>query len=488
MNIILEKGLEVIRSVTPIFLFVMAIHFFLVPFDSAILLAFILGTLLIVIGLSFFLTGVDIAITPIGEYLGKGVAKSNKLIVLIPVGLLLGFVISVAEPSLLVLGNQISLVTDGAMSSLQLVLVVSIGIAVMVTLGLLRIVYKWTFIKVIGISYLIILVLSLFTTSEFISIAFDASGATTGVITVPFLLALSMGLSTIEKNSVRSGEDSFGLVAIASAGAIMAVMFADILISTGTLTGDLTISFGFQETLLQSIVDISVQQMGEALLSISPIAIIFLFYHFTLLKLPKRRIRRIIMGIIYVILGLILFLTGVNFGFMNVGSIIGYELTQFDHYNWLYILSFILGVVTILAEPAVSVLTTQIERVTAGALKPGFIYTALAIGVGIATLLASLRTTQFGLELWHLLLPGYIIAFGLSYFVPSTIVSMAFDAGGVASGPMTGTFILAFIQGAAQGVTDASVMVDGFGMIALVALMPIITIQVFGLVYTLQKK
>lgn len=488
MNIILEKGLEVIRSVTPIFLFVMAIHFFLVPFDSAILLAFILGTLLIVIGLSFFLTGVDIAITPIGEYLGKGVAKSNKLIVLIPVGLLLGFVISVAEPSLLVLGNQISLVTDGAMSSLQLVLVVSIGIAVMVTLGLLRIVYKWTFIKVIGISYLIILVLSLFTTSEFISIAFDASGATTGVITVPFLLALSMGLSTIEKNSVRSGEDSFGLVAIASAGAIMAVMFADILISTGTLTGDLTISFGFQETLLQSIVDISIQQMGEALLSISPIAIIFLIYHFTLLKLPKRRIRRVIMGIIYVILGLILFLTGVNFGFMNVGSIIGYELTQFDHYNWLYILSFILGVVTILAEPAVNVLTTQIERVTAGALKPGFIYTALAIGVGIATLLASLRTTQFGLELWHLLLPGYIIAFGLSYFVPSTIVSMAFDAGGVASGPMTGTFILAFIQGAAQGVTDASVMVDGFGMIALVALMPIITIQVFGLVYTLQKK
>ncbi len=487
MNIVLEKGLEVIRSVTPIFLFVMAIHFFLVPFDSAILLAFILGTLLIVVGLSLFLTGVDIAITPIGEYLGKGVAKSNKLIVLIPVGLLLGFVISVAEPSLLVLGNQISLVTDGAMSSLQLVLVVSIGIAVMVTLGLLRIVYRWTFIKVIGISYLIILLLSLFTTSEFLSIAFDASGATTGVITVPFLLALSMGLSTIEKNSVRSGEDSFGLVAIASAGAIMAVMFADILISTGTLTGDLTISFGFQETLLQSIVDISVQQMGEALLSISPIAIIFLIYHFTLLKLPKRRIRRIIMGIIYVILGLILFLTGVNFGFMNVGSIIGYELTQFDHYNWLYILSFILGVVTILAEPAVNVLATQIERVTAGALKPGFIYTALAIGVGIATLLASLRTTQFGLELWHLLLPGYIIAFGLSYFVPSTIVSMAFDAGGVASGPMTGTFILAFIQGAAQGVTDASVMVDGFGMIALVALMPIITIQVFGLVYTLQK-
>lgn len=487
MNIILEKGLEVIRSVTPIFLFVMAIHFFLVPFDSAILLAFILGTLLIVIGLSFFLTGVDIAITPIGEYLGKGVAKSNKLIVLIPVGLLLGFVISVAEPSLLVLGNQISLVTDGAMSSLQLVLVVSIGIAVMVTLGLLRIVYRWTFIKVIGISYLIILLLSLFTTSEFLSIAFDASGATTGVITVPFLLALSMGLSTIEKNSVRSGEDSFGLVAIASAGAIMAVMFADILISTGTLTGDLTISFGFQETLLRSIVDISIQQMGEALLSISPIAIIFLIYHFTLLKLPKRRIRRVIMGIIYVILGLILFLTGVNFGFMNVGSIIGYELTQFDHYNWLYILSFILGVVTILAEPAVNVLATQIERVTAGALKPGFIYTALAIGVGIATLLASLRTTQFGLELWHLLLPGYIIAFGLSFFVPSTIVSMAFDAGGVASGPMTGTFILAFIQGAAQGVTDASVMVDGFGMIALVALMPIITIQVFGLVYTLQK-
>lgn len=487
MNIIVEKGLEVIRSVTPIFLFVIAIHFFLVPFDSVTLLAFILGTMLVVVGLSLFLTGVDIAITPIGEYLGKGVARSNKLIVLIPVGLLLGFVISVAEPSLLVLGNQISLVTNGAMSSTQLVVVVSIGIAVMAAMGLVRIVYRWSFIKIVGISYLIILVLSFFTSSEFLSIAFDASGATTGVITVPFLLALSMGVSSIEKNSVRSGEDSFGLVAIASTGAIMAVMFADLLISTGTLTGDLTISFGFEETLLRSITTISLQQVVEALLSISPIAIIFLIYHFTLLKLPRRQIRRIVMGIIYVIIGLILFLTGVNFGFMNIGSIIGYELTQFDHYNWLYILSFILGMVTILAEPAVNVLATQIERVTAGALKPGFIYTALAIGVGLATLMASFRTTHFGLELWHLLLPGYLIAFALSYFVPSTIVAMAFDAGGVASGPMTGTFILAFIQGAAQGVPDASVMIDGFGMIALVALMPIITIQVFGLIYTIQK-
>ncbi|WP_161878179.1 DUF1538 domain-containing protein [Alkalibacterium sp. MB6] len=489
MNIVVEKGLEVVRSVAPIFIFVLAIHFFLIPFDIATLGAFVLGTILIIIGLALFLTGVDTAITPIGENLGKGIARSNSLKILIPVGLLLGFVISVAEPSLLVLGNQIELVTSGAMSSIQLVITVSVGIAVMVALGLLRLVYRWSFIKVIGISYLLILILSFFTSTEFISIAFDASGATTGVITVPFLLAMAMGISTLSKSKVKnkSSDSSFGLVAIASAGAIIAVMIGDIFISTGTLSGDLSISFGFNESFLRSLATIGASQVGEALISILPIGLIFLIFNYAILKLKKRPLRRIVLGLFYNIVGLILFLTGVNFGFMNVGTLIGYQLTQFDNYMWLFILSFILGMVTILAEPAVNVLANQVETVTAGALKPSFIYIALAIGVGIATLLASLRTVYFGLELWHLLLPGYIIAFALSYFVDNSIVAMAFDAGGVASGPMTGTFILAFIQGAAQGVDHASVMIDGFGMIALVALMPIITIQISGFIYTMKS-
>lgn len=487
MPILIEKMLEVTRSVAPIFLFVLMIHFFLVPFSSSLLIAFFLGTLAIAIGLSLFLVGVDIAITPIGEYIGKGVAKSNRIYVLVTVGFLIGFIISAAEPSLTVLGNQISIVTSGTIDSFQLILTVSIGIAIMVVVGLLRIVYNLSFFKIIVSAYVLILILSFFTSSEFLSVAFDASGATTGSITVPFLLALSVGISSLKKNSVRSGEDSFGLVAIASVGAILAVMISNLINPTESLTGDLPIQFGFDQSMLSAFTSIGTDQAGDVLISILPIAILFFMYQITFLRLPRKRVNRIFIGMVYVIIGLILFLTGVNFGFMSIGSIIGYELIQSERFIWFFILSFGLGMVTILAEPAVSVLTSQIERVTAGALKPAFVLSALALGVGSATLIAGIRVVSYNLELWHILLPGYVLAIILSFFVPGNLVTMAFDAGGVASGPMTGTFILAFIQGAAEGMPNASVLVDGFGMIALVALMPIITIQLFGLIYALQK-
>lgn len=487
MNIIIEKLFQVTRSVTPIFLFVWLIHFFLVPFSQPILIAFVLGTLCIIIGLSLFLVGVELAISPIGKYIGKGIAWSNKINVLILTGFLLGFIISMAEPSLTVLGNQISLVTDGTIGSFRLVFIVSLGIAVMVVIGLLRIVYGWSFLRIMLVSYSIIAVLSLFTSTEFMSIAFDSSGATTGSITVPFLLALSAGISSLKKNSVRSGEDSFGLVAIASAGAVIAVMIGNLLNPTESLSGDLAISYGFEGTVLSNLFQISQDQLGDVLLAITPIAVLFILYQIIFLKLPKRKFNRVMLGVIYVVIGLLLFLTGVNFGFMNIGSIIGFELTSGGRIGWFYVLSFGLGMVTILAEPAVSVLTAQIERVTAGALKPAFILTALSVGVGAATLLAALRVTSADLELWHLLLPGYLLIFGMSFFNPKTIVTMAFDAGGVASGPMTATFILAFIQGAAEGQEGASVLIDGFGMIALVAMMPIVTIQLFGLVYAYKK-
>lgn len=396
--------------------------------------------------------------------------------------------ISMAEPSLTVLGNQISLVTGGAVEGSLLVFIVSLGIAVMVVIGLLRIVYTWSFMAIMLTSYSIILLLSLFASSEFLSIAFDTSGATTGSITVPFLLALSAGISSLKKNSVRKGADSFGLVAIASAGAVITVLFSNLINPTDSLTGDLEISFGLNGSIFLNLFEIGKNQFSDVLSAIAPIAIIFILYQILFLKLPKRKFHRIMLGVIYVITGLLFFLTGVNFGFINIGSIIGFELMKGNQNTWFYILSFLLGMVTILAEPAVAVLTEQIERVTAGALKPVFVLTALSFGVGGATLLAAFRVTSDSLELWHILLPGYLLVFILSFFNSKTIVAMAFDAGGVASGPMTATFILGFIQGAAEGAEGASVLIDGFGMIAIVAMMPVLTIQLFGLVDAYSKR
>ncbi|MFL2071696.1 DUF1538 domain-containing protein [Marinilactibacillus psychrotolerans] len=487
MNKLKEKFIEVIRSVLPIVLLVLAIHLIVVPLPTSAMIGFVLGALTIVLGLTIFLTGIDIALEPIGSHIGKGIALSNKISIVIIAGLLLGFFISAAEPSLSVLGNQIGLVTGGEITSTFIIFVVSIGISVMVVIGLLRIVYSLSIIPILTIAYGLILLLAFFTSTEFLSISFDASGATTGSVTVPFLLALSTGIASLRKSTKHSGEDSFGLVAIASTGAILSVMLVSVFSPTKQLTGTLDIVLGSENGFFLDFISEVFTQLLEVLIALAPIALIFGLYQVIWLKLSKKKIRRIWIGIAYTFIGLVLFLAGVNAGFMNVGSLIGYTLGQQGSYGLLYGIAFALGFLSILAEPAVSVLTKQISQVTSGAIKPISVLSTLSLGVGLAILLSSMRLVIEGLELWHLLLPGYLLAIGLSYVIPKRFVGMAFDAGGVASGPMTATFILAFIQGAAEAIPQANVLVDGFGMIALVALMPILSLQIFGLIYHLNS-
>lgn len=487
MNALKERFFEVLRAVLPIVVLVILIHFLLVPLPSSALFGFLMGAVAIIIGMTIFLVGIDIAITPIGTNMGKGIALSNKVIVVVLAGLILGFFISAAEPSLTVLGNQIGTVTGNAISSMFIIGVVSIGIAVMVVIGLLRIVYSLSLIYVLSIAYGIIFILSFFTSSEFLSIAFDASGATTGSVTVPFLLALSTGIAGLKKNSKTSEEDSFGLVAIASTGAILSVMIVNIFSPMGELTGSLEISVGAERGFFTNFGSELISQTLDVFIAIAPIVIIFSLFQKFKLKLPRRQLKRIWKGLGYVFLGLIVFLAGVNAGFMNVGSLIGFALAEQNSIIMLFVVGFSLGFVSILAEPAVSVLTKQIGNVTSGSIKPAAILSTLSIGVGSAILFSTMRVVIEGLELWHFLLPGYLLAVGLSFVVPKVFVGMAFDAGGVASGPMTATFILAFIQGAAQGTPSADILIDGFGMIALVALMPILSLQIFGLIYHLRS-
>jgi len=491
LGLLTEKFKEVLSSTIPTLIIVFLIHFFIIDLPTESLIAFVIGIIFVIIGLAIFLTGVDLAINPIGELMGKGVARSNKLWILIVAGLVMGFFISIAEPSLTVLGEQISTVTAGAVSSGVIVGVVSLGLAALFVIGLVRIVYNWKLVPVLTILYGLIFILSLFTTTEFVAIAFDASGATTGAITVPFMLALSAGVASMKKNSKSSESDSFGMVALASSGAIIGVMIYNILspISAGDLSGSLDIAVGTEGSFIQNYLTNLVAQIGEVAITILPILAMFFFYQKFVMKRNFSDYRRIWLGMVYVYLGLVLFLTGVNAGFMDIGSLIGYSIALEERYAILALVGVVLGVVTILAEPAVSVLTQQIEDVTSGAIKRVPVLIALCIGVGAAIGLSVARIVIPGLELWHILLPGYIIALGLSYIVPNIFVGMAFDAGGVATGPLTATFILAFVQGAAEAVPHAEIMLEGFGMIALVALMPIVTIQLLGLVYEiLQNK
>lgn len=488
LNLITEKFKEVFYSVLPVTIIVLILNFTIVPLGIPVLVRFILGTVFIILGLTLFLLGVDLGITPLGSMSASTLTKTNKFWVLAVSGLILGFFISIAEPGLLVLANQIDFISQGVISSITILVVVSIGLAIMVSFGLIRMVYNIPLYKILTVLYFLVFILAFFTTPEFLAIAFDASGATTGVLAVPFILALAVGVSSMKKDSKSSEKDSFGLVSIASVGAIISVMILNLFSSETEFSG--TLEFNVSETgsIIEPFIKGIIPVLFESFLAILPLITILIVLQKIAFKLNKRAFLRILKGFVYAFTGLAFFLVGVNAGFMDVGSIIGFKIAAMDNSFYLLSIGFIIGIVTILAEPAVHVLTHQIEDVTSGYVKRGAVLTALSIGVGIAIALSMLRIIVPSIQLWHYLLPGYIIAIGLTYFVPKLFVGIAFDAGGVATGPMTATFILAFTHGAADAVEGANILVDGFGMIAMVALTPIITLQILGYMFNIKSK
>jgi len=488
LHVLSQKLKEVLYSVLPITLIVLLLNFLIIPLETSLLIRFLLGSLLIILGLAIFLFGVDICITPLGQLMGSALAKTNKIWIIGIGGLLLGFFICIAEPDLHVLAGQVEFVTSGLLSKLRIVVVVSIGIAVMIALGLIRIVYNLSLRTFFAIVYGLIFLLALFTSSEFLAISFDAAGAATGALTVPFILALAAGVAALKKDSLASEKDSFGLVNIAACGVIISVMLMGIFSKTDEITASLDYSIAQSSSIIAPFLQNLVKVIPEILLALLPLFIMFLIFQKISFKMPRKNVNKIFKGFLYAFIGLILFLTGVNAGFMDLGSTIGYELASLDNKFYILIIGFILGLVTILAEPSVYVLTHQIEDVTSGYVRRKFVLTALSLGVGCAVALSILKIIIPGLQLWHFLLPGYLISLLLMYIVPDLFVGMAFDSGSVASGPMAATFILAFAQGAAAGTEGANVLIDGFGVIAMVSLTPLIALQILGLMYKIKSR
>ncbi|WP_090309977.1 DUF1538 domain-containing protein [Eubacterium aggregans] len=488
MNVIVSKFKEVLFSVLPITVMVLILNFTISPMETPLIIRFLIGSIFVVLGLTIFLLGIDIGITPLGNLTGSSLAKSNKLWIVLIGGLILGFFISIAEPGLMVLANQVDLVTSGQIPSISILVIVSIGLAILLALGFLRVLYNVPLYKILIILYLIIFGLSIFTSREFLAISFDASGSTTGILAVPFILSLSVGISKLKKDSKASEKDSFGLVAIASTGAIISVMILDIFTKTYEFSATLDSSISDSDSIISSFVRIILDNLKDSFMAILPLLVILLVLQKVTFKLSKRDLRKLLTGFGFSFVGLFIFFLGVNAGFMDVGTSIGNNLVLLDNKAYIIIIGFILGVVTILAEPAVYVLTHQIEDITSGYVKRKVVLVPLAIGVGLAVALSVIRVLVLDIQLWHYLLPGYIVCILLMFFTPKLFVGIAFDAGGVATGPMTATFILAFIQGAANAFEGADLMVDGFGMIAMVAMTPIITLEALGLVFALKSK
>lgn len=477
---------EALISVLPITLLVILLNFTpLINFSNKEIIIFSLCAIFLIIGIGLFNLGADLAMTPMGEYTGSGLTKAKKIKILLLVCFFLGFLITIAEPDLAVLANQV----DKVINSTLLIVFVGIGVGLFLLIAVLKIIFKRQLATLLMFFYMLLFALATFLiingNENLLALAFDSGGVTTGPITVPFIMALGVGIaSTI--GGKHSNENSFGLIALCSVGPILAVMLLGIF-ANGDLQYTLP-DYSIANNVLLSLLKTLWKVSKEVTLALGLVAIFFFIINFIFLKLPKKKIIQILFGILFTYLGLILFLTAVSVGFMPIGYKMGIELSKNSSFV-LPLIGFIIGLVVVLAEPAVHVLTKQVEEITDGNVSKKSMIIALSIGVGISICLSMIRII-FDFSILYYLIPGYFIALGLSFFVPRMYTAIAFDSGGVASGPLTSSFILPLSVGACVAIYQgpSNVLTDAFGIVAMVAMTPLITIQFLGFRSIVSKK
>ena len=471
------KIVEALVSALPITAIVYALALTpLFDLSAAELITFTIGAVLLIVGIGLFNLGADLAMTPMGTHVGSGLSRQKKLGLLLSVCFVLGMLITIAEPDLQVLANQVSAVINGTV----LIYAVGIGVGAFLVIAILKIVFRKSLSQILMLFYMLLFALALMLVvsgnEALLPMAFDSGGVTTGPITVPFIMALGVGISSVLGDR-RSKENSFGLVSLCSVGPVLAVLILGIF-SKNDLTyavPDYTVS----EDILGSFLHTAGHTCKEVALALGLIVIFFLICQALFLKLPRKRLYRIGVGVAFTYVGLVVFLTGVNVGFMPIGYKLGYELSQVSE-GFLVVFGLIVGVLVVLAEPAIHVLNSQVEDVTGGLVTKRSMMMGLCIGVGASIALSMIRII-FDFSLVYYIIPGYFLSLALSLFVPPVYTAIAFDSGGVASGPMTSGFILPFAIGACVSLQGAdAVLRDAFGVVALVAMTPLITIQLLG--------
>lgn len=474
MKRVLLKLREAFISVLPVTVIVLILAATpLVDFSAVEMWTFAVSAIFLILGIGLFNLGADLAMTPMGEQIGGGLTKSKKIAVLLIVCFLMGVFITVAEPDLSVLAEQVSTV----MNSTVLIVTVGAGVGVFLLIAVLKIILRKDLSAILMFFYMVLFALcALLIESgkhDFLAMCFDSGGVTTGPITVPFIMALGVGIATTIGGK-NSNENSFGLVALCSVGPILAVMVlsmsakGDLVYTTPTYTVASELN-DFGGVLLAT--------CREVVIALALIVAFFTVLQLTVLKLPKEKIIQIVIGIIYTFIGLVVFLTAVKVGFMPIGLKLGKMLA--DNRTVLVIFGLILGMVVVLAEPAIHVLNKQVEEVTGGGVTKKEMLVALCLGVGLAIALSMIRII-YEFSVLYYLIPGYLLSLGLSFFVPKLYTAIAFDSGGVASGPLTSGFILPLAIGACSVLAGDKVLELAFGVVAMVAMIPLITIQALG--------
>ncbi len=477
-----EKLAEAMQGVLPVIGIVILLCFTIAPISSSILLCFLLGAAMIVIGTMFFTLGAEISMTPMGERVGTAITKSKNLPKIIILGFILGFIITISEPDLQVLAEQVPSVPNAV-----LIVFVAVGVGIFLVIAFLRMLFGIALPHMLVVFYILVFTISFFIPADFLAVAFDSGGVTTGPMTVPFIMALGIGISAIRTDR-HAANDSFGLVALCSIGPILAVLILSLIYhpQEGAYEPPVIPEISNSVELWQLFQVGLPTYMKEIAISLLPIILFFALFQMTVLKLSKKNISKITIGLVYTYIGLVLFLTGANVGFMPAGNYLGQVMASLS-FKWLIVpVGMIIGFFIVRAEPAVYVLNKQVEEITDGAIPAKAMGISLSVGVAISLGIAMIRVLT-GVSIFWFLIPGYALALGLSFFVPKIFTAIAFDSGGVASGPMTATFLLPFAQGACIAV-GGNIVTDAFGVVAMVAMTPLITIQVLGMVYQYKKK
>lgn len=472
-----EKTLESLSAVLPITGIVLFISVFLVPMELGIFVMFLTGAIMMILGMGFFQLGAEMAMTKIGEGIGVQISKTRWIIMVILIGFIMGVIITISEPDLQVLAEQVPSVPN-----YTLILTVAIGVGLFLALAIIRILFQINLSITLIVLYILLIGASFLVPEEFLAVAFDSGGVTTGPMTVPFIMAMGVGLASVRSDK-NAANDSFGLVALSSIGPVIAVLILGCFFKPTEAAyslAEVAEVATTQDVVKEFLKDFPIY-LKEVCISFIPIVAMFAIFQMLCHRYQKRQVKRILVGFAYTYIGLVLFLCGVNVGFASVGFFLGERLASLS-YKWILIpIGALIGYYIVKAEPAIQVLNHQVEGVTNGAISVKAMNRCLSIGVSVSVGL-SMAKVLIGLPIQWIVIPGYIIALVFSRFVPKIFIGIAFDSGGVASGPMTTTFLLPLSIGACNAI-GGNLMTDAFGVVALVALTPLIAIQMMGLVY-----
>ncbi len=478
-----DKFQESLASVLPITIIVLLLCFTVAPIPNNMLVSFLMGAVLLIVGMAFFTLGADTAMTPIGTKVGSCITKSRKVWMIVFVSFLLGVIITISEPDLQVLANQVPNIPNAA-----LIGTVALGVGIFLIIAMLRILFGISLNILLIEFYIVVFLMAMFVPKNFWAVAFDSGGVTTGPMTVPFIMALGVGVSAIRSDR-HAGNDSFGLVALCSIGPILAVLVLGLLYPSEAAYTPVEIpEMENSQEMIMLFVHGLPHYAKEVAIALAPIVAFFFLFNAFYIKMPKKPLISISVGLLFTYLGLLLFLTGVNVGFMPVGNYIG-KMIGSKEFNWILLpIAMLIGYFIVKAEPAVHVLNKQVEDLTAGSIPARAMELSLSIGVASSLGLAMIRVLT-GISVMYFLIPGYVLALGLSFFAPKIFTSIAFDSGGVASGPMTATFLLPFAMGACEAIGGPERIVsDAFGVVAMVAMTPLITIQLLGVEYKFRTR